>query len=66
MAAPRRVIALVSDAAQRQQLQEIARSRTGPASGVERARIVLIFGRALGLRGGPRGRGHGPDGQPMS
>jgi Helix-turn-helix domain len=43
MAAPRRVIALVSDAAQRQQLQDIARSRTGPASGVERARIVLRY-----------------------
>ena len=37
MAAPRRVIALVSDAAQRQQLQEIARSRTEPA------RIVLRY-----------------------
>jgi hypothetical protein len=43
MAAPRRVIALVSDAAQRQQLQEIARSRTEPASRVERARIILGY-----------------------
>jgi transposase len=43
MAAPRRVIALVSDAAQRQELQEIARSRTEPASRVERARIILGY-----------------------
>lgn len=43
MAAPRRVIALVSDAAQRQQLQEISRSRTEPASRVERARIILAY-----------------------
>jgi transposase len=43
MAAPRRVIELVSDAAQRQQLQEIARSRTEPASRVERARIILGY-----------------------
>jgi transposase len=43
MAAPRRVIALVSDAAQRQQLQGIARSRTEPASRVERARIILGY-----------------------
>jgi transposase len=43
MAAPRRVIALVSDAAQRRQLQEIARSRTEPASRVERARIILGY-----------------------
>ena len=43
MAARRRVIALVSDAAQRQQLQEIARSRTEPASRVERARIILGY-----------------------
>jgi transposase len=43
MAAPRRVIALVSDDGQRQQLQEIARSRTEPASRVERARIILEY-----------------------
>jgi transposase len=43
MAAPRRVIALVSDAEQRQQLQEIARSRSEPASRVERARIILEY-----------------------
>src|SRR6516162_10745309 len=43
MAAPGRVIALVSDAGQRQQLQEIARSRTEPASRVERARIILAY-----------------------
>jgi transposase len=43
MAAPRRVIGLVSDAAQRQQLQEIARSRSEPASRVERARIILGY-----------------------
>ena len=43
MAAPRRVIALVSDEAQRQQLQEIARSRTEAASRVERARIILEY-----------------------
>jgi transposase len=43
MAAPRRVMALVSDAAQQQQLREIARSRTEPASRVERARIILQY-----------------------
>ena len=43
MAAPRRVIALVMDERQRQQLQEIARSRTEPASRVERARIILAY-----------------------
>jgi transposase len=43
MAAPRGVIALVSDAAQRQHLQEISRSRTEPASRVERARIILTY-----------------------
>jgi transposase len=43
MAAPRRVIALVSDAAQRQHLQEVSRSRTEPASRVERARIILTY-----------------------
>jgi hypothetical protein len=43
MVAPRRVIALVSDAAQRQELQEISRSRTEPASRIERARIILAY-----------------------
>src|SRR6516165_6219650 len=43
MAAPRRVIALVSDEAQRLQLEEISRSRTESASRVERARIVLAY-----------------------
>jgi transposase len=43
MAAPRRVIALVSDAAQRQRLREISRSRTEPESRVERARIILAY-----------------------
>jgi hypothetical protein len=43
MAAPRRIIALVMDDRQRQQLQEIARSRTEPASRVERARIILAY-----------------------
>jgi hypothetical protein len=43
MAAPRRVIALVSDAARRRHLQEISRSRTEPASRVERARIILAY-----------------------
>jgi transposase len=43
MAAQRRVIALVIDDRQRQQLQEIARSRTEPAGHVERARIILAY-----------------------
>jgi hypothetical protein len=43
MAAPHRVIALVSDEAQRQQLEEISRSRAEPASRVERARIILAY-----------------------
>src|SRR5271166_2912049 len=43
MAAPRRVIALPTDAEQRQRLQEISRSRTEPTSRVERARIILAY-----------------------
>src|SRR5260370_38701168 len=41
--APRRVIALPSDAEQRQVLLEISRSRTEPASRVERPRIILAY-----------------------
>ena len=43
MVAPRRVIALPTDAEQRQCLLEISRSRTEPASRVERARIILAY-----------------------
>jgi transposase len=43
MVAPRRVIALPSDEEQRQHLLEISRSRTEPASRVERARIILAY-----------------------
>src|SRR5438105_11006871 len=43
MVAPRRVIALPTDADQRQRLVEISRSRTEPTSRVERARIVLAY-----------------------
>src|SRR5260370_2711731 len=39
----RRVIALASDAEQRQVLLEISRSRTEPASRIERARIILAY-----------------------
>src|SRR5439155_4705263 len=41
--APRRVIALPTDAGQRQRLLEISRSRTEPTSRVERARIILAY-----------------------
>src|SRR6202030_3603725 len=41
--APRRVIALPTDAKQRQRLLEISRSRTEPTSRVERARIILAY-----------------------
>ena len=41
--APRRVIALLTDAEQRQRLLEISRSRTEPTSRVERARIILTY-----------------------
>src|SRR5580704_16111065 len=41
--APRRVIALPTDAEQRQCLLEISRSQTEPASRVERARIILAY-----------------------
>jgi hypothetical protein len=41
--APRRVIALPTDAEQREVLREISRSRTVPASRVERARIILAY-----------------------
>jgi hypothetical protein len=43
MVAPRRVIALPTDAGQRQRLLEVSRSRTEPASRVERARIILAY-----------------------
>lgn len=43
MVARRRVIALPTDAGQRQRLLEISRSRTEPASRVERARIILAY-----------------------
>src|SRR5690348_8617611 len=41
--APRRVIALPTDARQRQRLLEISRSRTEPRGRVERARIILAY-----------------------
>src|SRR5689334_20055264 len=41
--APRRAIALPTDAEQRQRLLEISRSRTEPTSRVERARIILAY-----------------------
>src|ERR1700739_4069579 len=43
MVAPRRVIALPTDAGQRQRLLEISRSRTEPTARVERARIILAY-----------------------
>jgi len=43
MVAPRRVIALPTDADRRQRLVEISRSRTEPTSRVERARIILAY-----------------------
>jgi hypothetical protein len=43
MVAPRRVIALPTDAGQRQRLLEISRSRTEPTGRVERARIILAY-----------------------
>ena len=41
--APSRVIALPTDARQRQRLLEISRSRTEPTGRVERARIILAY-----------------------
>ena len=41
--APRRVIALPTNAGQRQRLLEISRSRTAPTGRVERARIILAY-----------------------
>src|ERR1700739_136118 len=43
MVAPRRVIALPTDAEQRQRLLEISRARTHPTGGAERARIILAY-----------------------
>src|SRR5260370_13698213 len=43
MVAPRRVMALRTDAEQRQRLVEVSRSRTEPTSRVERARIILGY-----------------------
>ena len=43
MVAPRRVIALPTDAGQRQRLLAISRSRTEPTGRVERARIILAY-----------------------
>src|ERR1700740_907569 len=41
--APRRVIALRTDAEQRQRLLDVSRARTKPRSRVERARIILSY-----------------------
>src|SRR5438045_1352014 len=41
--APRRVIALPTDAEQRQRLLAISRSRTDPTGRIERARIILAY-----------------------
>jgi hypothetical protein len=50
MVAPRRVIALPTDAEQRQRLLEISRSRTEPTGRVERARIISgLFARPFGV-----------------
>ena len=43
MAAPRRVVDLAIGADELSQLEAIARSRTQPASRVERARILLAY-----------------------
>ena len=43
MVAPRRVIALPTDAEQRQRLLEISRSRTEPTNRVEGARIIPAY-----------------------
>src|SRR6201989_746931 len=43
MVAPRRVIALPTDAEQRQRLLKMSRSRTEPPGRVERARIILAY-----------------------
>jgi hypothetical protein len=43
LAAPRRVIALATDAEQRRRLVEISRSRSEPTSRVERARIIPAY-----------------------
>ena len=43
MVAPRRVIALPTDAGQRQRLLEISRSRSESTGRVERARIILAY-----------------------
>src|ERR1700719_4122469 len=43
MVAARRVIALPTDAGQRQRLLEISRSRTEPRGRVERARIIVAY-----------------------
>jgi hypothetical protein len=43
MVAPRRVIALLTDAGQRQRLLKISRSRTESTGRVERARIILAY-----------------------
>src|SRR5215467_12627231 len=41
--APRRVIALPTDAEQRQRLLELSRSRTEPPGRVDRARVILAY-----------------------
>jgi transposase len=43
MAAPRRIVELKIDEEELAQLTSIARSRTAPASHVERARILLAY-----------------------
>src|SRR5947207_10056482 len=60
--AARRVIALPTDAEQRQRLLEISRSRTEPTSRVERARIILAYLQdPSGLRRGAHDGGDAAD-----
>ena len=67
MVAPRRVIALPTDAEQRQRLLEISRSRTEPTSRVERARIILAYLRgAVGLCRGAHDWGDAADRDTLS
>jgi hypothetical protein len=66
MAAPRRVIELAFTGQELADLERVSRSRTEPASRVERARIADVSPDALALRDGARRRRHGSDGRALS
>jgi transposase len=65
MAAPRRVIEVAISEEEASELERLARSRTEPASRVERARMLLAYRETLLLRGWTRDRGDASNGRAL-